>query len=121
MRRRIVHGAGVGGLAVAEARQGRAVGADEKHRLDEVAAGLLQGERRQIAIVERAFRHDTVDRERQLLGDLRDRDFRDGGVAAPRLGKQPVRIGDGGLAALDRDIHQRCPMMRVLRGSAATV
>ena len=43
------------GTRVAEARQGGAVGAHEEDRLDQVAARLLDGERGELAVVERAL------------------------------------------------------------------
>ena len=59
------HRAGLDRLAGAEARQRGAEGADQEDRLDQIAARLLDGERRELAVIERAFAHDAVDGERQ--------------------------------------------------------
>jgi hypothetical protein len=67
----------------AEARQRGAIGADQEDRLDHVAARLLDRERGDAPVVERALAHHAIDRQRQLLVDLRRRDS---GVArSPRL------------------------------------
>ncbi len=100
-----LHRAGVDRLGRAEARQRGAEGAHQEDRLDHVAARLLDGERRQLAVVERAFGHHAVDAERKLLGDLGERQFRHVAVAAPLMRQQAMGILDGAFAALDGDIH----------------
>ncbi len=100
-----LHGAGIDGLGGAEARQGGAEGAHEERRLDEIAARLLDGQGREVAVVERALGHDAVDGERQLLADLGGRDFGDGRIAAAVVGEEPVGIVDGAFATLDGDVH----------------
>ena len=100
------HPAGVDRQAGGEARQGGAVGAQQEDRLDHVAARLLDRERRQLRIVERAFAHHPGDAEAQLLLDLR-------AASAPaRLGSprrssasKLVRRRDRPLAAFDGYIH----------------
>jgi hypothetical protein len=56
-----LHPGGIDGFGGAEARQGGAKRADQKDRLDHVAARLLDGERREFAIVQRAFGHHAID------------------------------------------------------------
>ena len=114
------HRLGVERLGEAEAGQGGAIGAGEEDRLDQVAARLLDRQRGDLAIVERAFAHHPIDGERKLLVDLPRLDLGDAAVAAPLVGEQGVGVGDRPLAAFDRDIHQRAPsMIAVERGSAA--
>ena len=114
-----LHRAGVDRLGRAEARQRRAEGAHQEDRLDQVAARLLDGERRQFAVVERALAHDAVDGERKLLGDLGQRQFGHVAVAAPLMRQQAMGVLDGAFAALDRNIHGQPPLTsRVVRGMA---
>ena len=103
------HGGGVDRLADGDPRQGRAIGTQQEDRLDQIAARLLDGERRQAAIVERALGHHAVDRQRQLLVDLGAAQLGQRRIAAPRLGEQLVGGLDRGRAALHRDIHVRAP------------
>src|SRR6056297_1032739 len=88
-----------------ETRQRGAIGANEKNRLDQITARLLDGQRGKIRVVERTLGHDAVDGEAQLLADLRDAELRHGGIAAPLLGKPGMGVVDGALTALDCDIH----------------
>ncbi len=117
------HRAGVDRLAGAEPRQGGAERAEQKDGLDEIAARLLDRQRRKLAIVKRAFVHHSVDCERELLFDLRERQLRNGPVSAPHFRKQSVRVLDGALAALGRYVHGCVSraMSRTERGNAATV
>ena len=92
MRRRIAIAAGVERLGVAEARQRGAVGAQQEDRLDQVAARLLDGQRGELAVVERALAHDAVDGERQLLADLREVSSGTRRVAAPLAREQPCAL-----------------------------
>ena len=101
-----LHRGGVDRLRGAEAGERGAVGADQENRLDHVAARLFDGERRELAVVERALAHHPVDRERELLGNLREAELRHGGIAAARLGEQRVRVLDGAFSAFDCDVHQ---------------
>ncbi len=100
-----MHGAGIDRLGGAEARQGGAEGADEEGRLHEIAARLLDGQRREVAVIERALGHDAVDGEGQLLADLGGCDFRHRRIAAAVVGEEPVGIVDGAFATLDGHIH----------------
>jgi hypothetical protein len=104
-----VHGAGVDRLRRAEPRQRGAIRADEEDRLDQVAARLFDRERGQLAVVERALGHHPVAGERELLGNLLEREFGHGRIAAALLRQQPVRVVDGAFAAFDRDIHVSLP------------
>ena len=61
------------GLAVIQPGQGGAIGAQQKRRLDQIAPGLLDGEGRQVWVIQTAFRHDAIDRQLQLLLDLPQR------------------------------------------------
>ncbi len=99
------HGRRVDGARIAEARQGGAVGAQKEDRLDHVAARLLHSKRCKPRIVKRAFGHDAVDGERKLAGDLFERDGGHIAVAAATVGQKPMRVLDGGFAALDGYIH----------------
>ncbi len=103
------HRGGIDGLADAEARQGRATGAQQKNRLDQVAARLLDRERGEIAIVKPAFGHDAIDRKGKLLSDLLDRQGRYRRIAAAMLRQEAMRRVDRRLAAFHRDIHVRPP------------
>ena len=82
------HPAGIDRLGRAETRQRRAEGADQEDRLDHVAARLLDGERRKLAVIERAFAHHAVDGEPKLLGDLGERHLGNVAIAAPLMRKQ---------------------------------
>src|SRR5205823_14173959 len=114
-----LHCAGVDRLGCAKARQRGAEGAHQEDGLDQVAARLLDGQRRQFAVVQRAFGHDTVDAERKLLGDLGQRQFGNVAVAAPFMRQQAMGILDGALATLDGNIHDQPPLTsRVVRGMA---
>ena len=112
------HRAGVDRPRIAEARQRRAIGAHQEDRLDQVAARLHDGERGELAVVERALGHDAVDARAPSCSTIwSSRSAGTRAVAAAAVGEQPVGIGDGGFAALDGDIHVRPPsMMRVVRG-----
>jgi hypothetical protein len=67
------HLAGVHRLRMTKPRQRRPVGAEQEHRLDQVAARLLDRQRRQFRIIERALAHHPVDGKRQLPGNLLER------------------------------------------------
>jgi hypothetical protein len=99
----------VDGQRIAEARQGRAIGAQQEDRLDQVAARLLDGECGQGAVVAGAFGHHAIDRQPELLVDLVQRELGDGAIAAALVGHEIERMDDRRLAALDRDIHVRPP------------
>src|SRR5262249_39533416 len=90
------------------------------NRLDQIAARLLDGERCQLAVVERSFVHHAVDRKRELPLNLLDRKFRYRRIATPLMGEQPVGVLDRTLAAFRRDIHQPSSITRTDRGKAAT-
>ena len=99
------HRAGLDRLAGAEARQRGAEGADQEDRLDQIAARLLDRERRELAVIERALAHDAVHGEAELLRDLVERDFGNILIAAPRICEQAMGVLDGAFAAFDCDIH----------------
>ncbi len=102
-----LHVAGIDRLGGAEARQRGAEGANQEDRLDQVAARLLDRERGELAIIERAFRHHAIDTERKLFGDLRQRKLRHLPVAAPFMREQAMGVLDGAFAALDRNVHRQ--------------
>src|SRR5229473_2637765 len=87
-----LHPGGIDRFGRAEAWQGGAERTDQKDRLDHVAARLLDGERREFAIIERAFSHDAIDGETKLPGDLRERNFGNSVVTAPLMRQQPVGV-----------------------------
>jgi len=99
------HCASVDRLRRAESRQGRTISAHQEDRLDQVAARLFDRERGQLAVVERTLDHHPVAGERKLFGNLLEREFGHGRVAAALLRQQPVRAVDGAFAAFDRDVH----------------
>ena len=114
-----LHRAGIDRLGRAEARQRGAEGAHQEDRLDQVAARLLDRERRQFAVVQRALGHDAVDAERELLGDLGERQFGNIAIAAPLMRQQAMGVLDGAFASLDGNIHAQPPLTsRVVRGIA---
>ncbi len=114
------HGAGIDRLAHAEPRQGGAKGAEQEDRFDQIAARLLDRQSSKLAIVERAFVHDAIDGERELLLDLLKRQFRHRRIAAPLMRQQPMRVLDRAFSAFDRYIHGAPSLTsRTERGSAA--
>ena len=105
-------------------RQRGAIGADEKHRLNQIAARLLDRKRRQIGIVKRTFCHHPVYSQCHLLTDLRDTQFRHRHITAPFLGQPAMSVLDRAFAAFDSHIHQTLPPAAVttaLRGKAASL
>ena len=111
-----VHRSGVDRLRGAEAGERGAVGADQENRLEHVAARLFDGERCELSVIERALAHHTVDRERELFGNLLEAELRHGGIAAARRGEQRVRVLDGAFSAFDCDIHQAGSVTRRSEG-----
>jgi len=61
--------------AVAEAGQGGAVGPQQEDGFEQVASRLLDRQRSQLFVEQRAFGHDPRHRKRQLLADLADAQF----------------------------------------------
>ena len=111
----------IDGFGKPESGQGRAKGANEKDRLDEIASGLLDGERGEFAVVKRPFRHHPINGYRQLFRDLVDPQRRHRPVATAAVGKQFVGVADRLFSTFDCDIHGQKPKsMLVERGSAAT-
>ncbi len=100
-----LHPAGIDRLGRTEPRHCCAECAEQENGLDHVAARLLDGQRRQFAIVQRAFGHDAIDAEAELPGNLIQRDFRDVAVATPFMRQQAMGVLDGAFASLDGDIH----------------
>ena len=103
-----LHARGVQRHAGAQARQRGAVGAQQEDGFDQVARRLLDRERGEFGVVDRAFGHHAVDRELELLADLRDRELGRRRVAAALLGQQAIAVEDGGFAALDGNVHAQC-------------
>src|SRR6202043_1221133 len=75
-------------LGRAETRQGGAEGADQEDRLDHVATRLLDRQRSELAIVQRAFAHHPIDGKAELAGYLRKPEFSNIGIAAPLMREQ---------------------------------
>src|SRR5262249_42178597 len=94
--------------------------AQEKDRFDQVSPRLLDGERRQLAVVKRSLGHHAIDRERELLRYLIERNLCDGAIAASDVREQRMGVLDRARAALDRHIHRQPRLDATERGSAAT-
>ena len=115
------HPAGFERLRVAEARQRGAIGAHEEDGFDQVATRLHDGKGGELAIVERALSHGSIDGEAELLDDLVEAQGGNIAIAAPPVGEQGVSVGDGGFATLDGHIHQCASSeIRVVRGRPMT-
>ena len=112
------HVARIDRFGIAETGQGGAIGPDQKDRFDQIAACLLDRQRREVGIKERSFGHDAVHRQPELLADLRDRKLGHRSIAPPHLSQPSMRMLDGPFAALGRHIHHSSPIL-VLRGRAA--
>src|SRR5262245_61380802 len=115
-----VHARGIERRGRAQARARGAKRAQEKDRFDQVSARLLDGERRELPVVKRALGHHAVDRERELLRYLLERNLRNRTVAAPYVREQRMGVLDRARAALDRHIHRQPRVDATERGSAAT-
>src|SRR5258708_11912491 len=115
-----LHLPGIDRLGRAEPRQGGAEGPDQEDRLDHVAARLFDRQRREFAVVERTFGHDTVDAERQLFGNLVKRNFGNVPIAAALVCQQAMGVLNGAFASLAGNIHGQAPFAtsRVVRGIA---
>ncbi|MND68203.1 hypothetical protein D3C80_596470 [compost metagenome] len=68
-----------------QARQSGTIGAQQENGLDQIAARLLDGQRRQLRIVDAALGHDPVHGQPQLLLNLQCAQFRHAVIAAPQL------------------------------------
>src|SRR6267378_1103484 len=112
-----LHRAGIDRFGRAEARQCGAKGPDQKDRLDHVAACLLDRERRKLAVIQRALRHDAIDAKAKLLGYLGEREFRDVAIAAALMRQQTMGVFDGTFASLDGDIHASVSLRNKPRGA----
>ncbi len=113
------HARGVQRARAAQAGQGGAVSAQQKNRLHQVAGGLLDCQCGQFRVVDRAFGHDPVDRQPELLADLRHAEFGQRGVAPALAIQQRMAVEDGGFSALDGNVHAQVSLgvvIRVLRG-----
>ena len=105
------HRRGIDRQRVREARQCRAIGAQQESRLDQIALRLLHGQRGKFPVVQRTFAHRAIHAAAELTLDLRQRQFRHRRIAAPLLGQPGMRIVDRLLAALDRDIGHRSDLL----------
>ena len=101
-----VHRAGVDGFRCREPRQRGAESTQQKKRFDQIAPRLLDGQCRQVAIVERAFGHHAINRQGHLRFDLGDGEFRHTRVAATFFGEQRVGILDGFFAPFNGYVHR---------------
>ena len=104
---------------MADTGQGGAIGTDQENGLDQIATRLFDGQRRQIRVVERAFGHHPIHRQRQLMANLRDAQLGNVAGAAAFLCQPGMGIIDGALATLYGNIHQGASIF-VLRGRAAS-
>ena len=91
-----------------------------ENRFDQVSARLLDGQRRQLAVVKRSLGHHAVDGQRKLLRYLVERNLCDRAIAPSRVGKQRVGVLDCALAAFDRNVHRQPRCAATERGNAAT-
>ena len=103
------HGRGVERQRIAEARQGRAIGAQQEDGLDQVATRLLDGECGERTVVAGALGHHAIDGEPELLVDLFQRELGDVAIAAALVGHKVEGMGDGRLAPFDCDVHVSSP------------
>ncbi|MNI47326.1 hypothetical protein D3C73_1018380 [compost metagenome] len=103
------HGARVDRLRVAIARQGRAIGAQQEHGFDHVARRLLERQRGQLRIVERALGHHARYRQRHLFANLVQAQLGHRAVAAPVGVQHAVGIQDGAFAPFDGYVHVSSP------------
>src|SRR5262249_61888179 len=115
-----VHARGVERRGRAQARAGGAKRAQEKDRFDQVSARLLDGERRELAVVKRSLGHHAVDRERELLRYLLERNLGNAAIAASHVREQRMGVLDRARAALDRHIHRQPRVDATGRGGPAT-
>src|SRR6516225_8265759 len=115
-----IHVRGIERRRRAEARAGGTKRAQKKDRFDQVSARLFDGERRELPVVERALGHHPVDRKRELLRDLIERNLRNAAIAASSVGEQRMGVLDRALATFDRHIHPQPRVAATERGSAAT-
>ena len=115
------HGARIHRLRRTKTRQGRAIGAHQESRLDRVALRLLQGERGQILIIERALVHDAGDGQLHLLADLACLQFWRCGVATTLLRDQVMGRSDCGLAPFDSHIHQCASSSSIVERGSPTI
>ena len=102
-----------------KARQGRAVGADQKDRLDQIAARLFDRQGGQIGVIQRPLGHHAVHSQSQLLADLRHRQFGHRCIATPLFGQPRMGGINRFFAPFDGNIHQTASTI-VLRGRPAT-
>ena len=111
------HPGGVPRHAVGQPWQRGAVGAQQEDRLHQVAAGLFDRQRRQLAVVNAAFGHHPIHRQPQLLFNLLTAQLRLIRVAPPQALLQLMGGGNRLLPSFDRDVHQHTSTS-VVRGSA---
>src|SRR5690606_23705081 len=107
---------------IAEARQGGAIGAHQKDCFDQIATRLTHGKGCQFTVIERTFRHDAINRQRQLFGNLVEAKRWNRTVTATTIIEKTVGIADGRFATLYGNIHFQPSRAEILvvRGSAAT-
>ncbi len=103
--------------ALRQAWQRGAIGTQQKDRLDQIAAGLFNRQRRQFRIVNPAFGHHPIHRQSQLLRHLIAAEFGYRPIAAPQIGLQLMGVRNGFFAPFHRDIHQHTSTT-VVRGTA---
>ena len=94
-----------------EARQRRAVGAQQERSLDQIALRLLHCQRGKFPVIQRTFAHRAIDTAAELTLDLRQRQLRHRLITASLLGQPGMCIVDRLLATLDRDIGHRSGLL----------
>ena len=105
-------------LARREAGNRGAPGAQQKDGFDVIAAGLLQRQRRQLAIGDAAFGHHPVNGQVQLLLNLGDAQFGQFFIAPSSVFLQGMGGGDRLFAPFNGNVHQHTSTW-VVRGMAS--
>jgi hypothetical protein len=99
------HPAGIDWQTIGQPGQGGSVGTQQKRGFHQIACGLLDRERSELGVIERALGHYTGYRSMQLLLNLRDRQFGKCPITAPARADPLISGIDCALSTLDGDIH----------------
>ncbi len=100
------HGRGIYRVRGPETRQGRPVGTDKKDGFRQIALRLLDRQRGEFPVVERAFGHDPVHGKPQLSDKLIEAQLGNGRIAAAFPSETFVGGGNGLFPTFDRYIHE---------------
>ena len=102
------HAVRVHGQARYKARQGGAVGTQQKDRFLQIACGLLDGQGRKPRIVEACLGHDTIHGKLELMTYLIEGQVGDVPGAPALLMQKGMGSSNGLFSAFDSDIHGFC-------------